>query len=188
MLTSAGVHYANQAMRKYYNNVDYAAAAEERTDLTLGIQGGSMHQTGKFPSTMFMPLMDTLAMSDRGGIVGRGVLLDFVRYAGAKGIEYDPLTNYSISLSQIKDMLIEERITLRQGDILLIRSGVSKWIHASTSNSRGPFETSNHIGVDPTTELLEWIWNNNLAAVGGDAIAFEAIPGSDGSCKYSTVY
>jgi hypothetical protein len=79
-----------------------------------------------------------IAISDRGGIVGRGVLLDFVRYAAKNGIEVDPLSNYGISLAQIKEMIEEERVTIRQGDILIVRSGLSKWIRASTPESVGP--------------------------------------------------
>ena len=32
------VHWANQARQEYYNGVKYAEAAEDRTDLSLGIQ------------------------------------------------------------------------------------------------------------------------------------------------------
>ncbi|KAI9743675.1 MAG: hypothetical protein M1818_002991 [Claussenomyces sp. TS43310] len=146
-------------MQQYYNGVPFADAAETRTDVSLGVQ----------------------ALSERGGIVARGVLLDFVRYAARQGIQYDPLTSYAISLSQIKEMIQDEGLTLRQGDVLIVRCGLSRWIRASTPESQGPFEANTHIGVDPTPELLEWIWDQNLAAVGGDATAFEAVPASDGS-------
>ena len=128
--------------------------------------------------------MVCVAISDRGGIVGRGVLLDFVRYVATKGIEVDPLSNYGISLTQIKEMIEEEGLTLRQGDILIVRSGLSKWIRASTPESVGPWERGTYIGVDPTPELIEWVWNQNFAAVAGDATSFESIPASDKSCKH----
>lgn len=123
------------------------------------------------------------AISNRGGMVGRGVLLDFVRYAAQRGIEYDPLSSYGISLSQIKEMIADEGLTIRQGDILIVRSGLSKWIHESTPASGGPWEGDTYIGVDPTPELLEWVWNQNFGAVAGDAVAFESIPASDNSCR-----
>jgi kynurenine formamidase len=125
-----------------------------------------------------------IAISDRGGIVGRGVLLDFVRYAVKKGIEVDPLSNYGISLTQIQEMIEEEGLTIRQGDILIVRSGLSKWIRASTPESVGPWERGTYIGVDPTPELIEWVWNQNFGAVAGDATSFESIPASDKSCKH----
>lgn len=130
-----------------------------------------------------MGLTHAVALSSRGGIVGRGVLLDFVRYASQKGIEYDPLSNYQISLGQLKEIIADEGLALRQGDVLIVRSGVSKWIRTSKPEDKGPFDMKTHIGVDPTPELLEWLWNQNIAAVAGDTIAFESVPASDGSCK-----
>lgn len=125
------------------------------------------------------------AIAENGGIVGRGVLLDYVRYASKKGISYDPLTNHAISLAEIEDMIHDEKIEIRRGDVLLIRAGLSKWIRESTPESVGPFAVASHMGVDPTPDLLAWIWDQNLAAVGGDAIAFEACQAPDGSCTLS---
>lgn len=111
-------------------------------------------------------------------------MLDFVRYAERHGIDYDPLSSYAISLAQLQDIAKEQGVIFRQGDVLLVRSGLSKWIRVSTPEDKGPFEKSGcHMGVDPTRELLEWLWNQNFGAVGGDAIAFESVPASDGSCK-----
>jgi hypothetical protein len=113
-------------------------------------------------------------MSERGGIVGRGILLDFVRYAARTGIEYSANNYYAISLAQIEEMIHDANLTLRQGDILIIRTGLSRWIRNSTPET-AEWGTGGVIGVDPTPELLAWIWNHNLGAVASDAIAFEAI-------------
>ncbi|KAF2494391.1 hypothetical protein BU16DRAFT_487492 [Lophium mytilinum] len=153
------LHYAHQERQEFYNGVKYADVAETRTDATLGIQ----------------------AWCDRGGIVGRGLLLDFVRYAAKHNITYDPLTNYAITLTQIKEMIAEAKLDIRQGDILMIRSGLSKWIRASTPEKGDPWVGNKHIGVDATPKLIEWVWNQNFAAVAGDAVAFEACPCPDGS-------
>lgn len=128
-------------------------------------------------------LTRTLGLSERGGVVGRGVLLDFVRYADLNGLHYDPMTNYAISLDQLKDMVKEEKLELRPGDILLVRCGISRWIRSASPDEEGPLGGFTHIGVDPTPELFEWLWDHNLAAVGGDAMAFEACPAPDGSSK-----
>jgi kynurenine formamidase len=91
------------------------------------------------------------------------------------------LTNYAISLGHIKEILANENVTIKEGDILLIRTGLSKWIRASTPQSVGPWEDNTYIGVDPTPEFLEWVWNNHIAALGSDATSVEAIPASDGT-------
>jgi kynurenine formamidase len=129
----------------------------------------------------------TIDLSVRGGIVARGILLDFVRYAKQKGITYDVTTSYPISLAQLKEIVQEEGLTIRQGDVLIVRSGLSKWVKSSTPDSVGPFKENTHFGVDPTPDLLEWIWDNNFSAMGGDAIAFETVPASDGSCMLPQV-
>ena len=121
-------------------------------------------------------------ISKRDGIVGRGILLNVVRYAERRGIEYDPFSSGPITLTQIKEMTEEERLTIRQGVILIIRSGLSKLVRASTPECKGLFDKNEHIGVDPTRELLEWVWDRNLAAVGGDAVVFEMVPAADKSC------
>jgi kynurenine formamidase len=93
------------------------------------------------------------------------------------------LTNYAISLGHIKEILANENVTIKEGDILLIRTGLSKWIRASTPQSVGPWEDNTYIGVDPTPEFLEWVWNNHIAALGSDATSVEAIPASDGTSR-----
>lgn len=106
------------------------------------------------------------------------MLLDFVRYAAIKGIEYDVLSNFPITLQHLKDMVSEEGLVTRPGDILLVRTGIGKWHRESTPEMEQPKVA---IGVDPTLELIEWIWDSNFAAVGGGAIAFECVPAPDGS-------
>lgn len=148
--------------------------------MSLGIQSTSSSRSHYLKSDFGI-----IDLSKRGGIVARGILLDFVRYAERKGLKYDVTTSYPISLAQLKDIVEEEGLTIRQGDILIVRSGLSKWVKASNPQSEGPFKENTHIGVDPTPELLEWVWNNNFAAVAGDACVFETVPASDGSCMFS---
>ena len=124
-------------------------------------------------------------MAEKGGMVGRGILLDFGRYAEKHGIEYDVNSNYAISLQQLKAMMQEAKLVPRQGDILIIRTGFSKWLHNCTEESGQNFNHSSTIGIDPSMETIEWIWDNNFAAVGTDSLGFEALPAADGSGKFS---
>ncbi|KAJ5924901.1 hypothetical protein N7454_007540 [Penicillium verhagenii] len=153
------LHYGHQSLEKYYNGVSYTDAAESRIDQSLGIQ----------------------CLSERGGIAGRGVLLDFVRFARRRGIEYDVFSNYAISLDQIKDMITDQRLVVRPGDILIVRTGLSKVIRESDPRVQGFWSRGTHIGVDPTAEFIEWVWDQNIAALASDAVAFECIPASDNS-------
>jgi hypothetical protein len=69
-------------------------------------------------------LADSKDWSERGGIVGRGVLVDFASWAERNGVPVNPATSQSVSLSTIKHILIEEHVELKTGDILLLRTGL----------------------------------------------------------------
>ncbi|KAF2222235.1 putative cyclase-domain-containing protein [Elsinoe ampelina] len=153
------LHWPNQERACYYQNVPWSDAGENRNDRRLAIQ----------------------SLSERGGIVARGVLLDFVRYAAAHDISYSAIDGYAITLAQLKDMIREQAIEIRQGDVLLVRTGLSKYLRSHGPEDKMPVDSQSSIGLDPTPDLLEWIWDSNFAAVGSDAIAVEAIPASDGS-------
>ncbi|KAE8331426.1 hypothetical protein BDV39DRAFT_189829 [Aspergillus sergii] len=154
------MHYADPERRTYYNGVSYDDAALRRTDRSLCI--------------------DT--WSQRGGIVARGVLIDYVRYAAKKEIVYNPLGPHAISLEEIEEIVAEEDLEIRPGDVLLVRCGLSKYIRESLPDDITPFDAAyTQVGVDPSPEFLEWLWNHNIAAVAGDALAFEAIPATDGT-------
>lgn len=67
----------------------------------------------------------------------------------------------------------------RPGDILFIRSGFT-----AAYNALSPSETlglskrpsADFIGVEPTVEILEWLWESQFAAVAGDSPSFERSP------------
>ena len=114
-----------------------------------------------------------------GGIVGRGVLLDYVSYAHRHNITYDPTDRFTISTADLDTMISEQNVTLKVGDILLIRSGYVRWHDNATHEERirGAQKVPAVFGgVESTPEALEWIWNHHFSAVGGDSPAWEAMP------------
>lgn len=114
------------------------------------------------------------------GICGRGVLLDYVRYAASRGIEYSTFSDHCVPLSTLLDIARDQNVTFRRGDILLIRIGVTKeWDTIMTSEDKQAYAQSSnpqHAGVEGTEEMLRWVWNEGLAAVASDAISFEVYP------------
>jgi len=116
--------------------------------------------------------------SKRGGIVGRGVLLDYVAYAARHNITYNPMSRHGISLSVLKDIAREQGTSFEHADILIVRSGWVKWYEEHSPEERVKSIRDGHewIGVEGCEETLEWIWDNHFAAVAGDAIGFEAWP------------
>ncbi|KAH8548865.1 hypothetical protein BGW37DRAFT_505385 [Umbelopsis sp. PMI_123] len=113
----------------------------------------------------------------RKGIAGRGVLLDFRRWAVKHGIEYDPLTRYEISVEDLIKVAEEQGVTFQEGDILLVRSGFTEAYTNATDEIKASLADSVvACGVKSCDETLEWIWNHHFAAVAGDTTSFEAWP------------
>lgn len=118
-----------------------------------------------------------------GGIVGRGVLLDYASWAATQGLHPSPLTTHSIPLSDLKKVAAAQNVVFRPNDILFIRSGYINAL-ASLSAEDGPAYAAKRdaipaIGVESGRDMLQWIWENEFAAVAGDMIAFEALPFQD---------
>ncbi|KAK5193655.1 hypothetical protein LTR16_007243, partial [Cryomyces antarcticus] len=141
-------HVAHQETKMYYNGLHH-------DDVKNTMDNGIHH------------------WNDRGGIVGRGVLLDYASYAEKHNIEYSVVTRHEIPLSDLKKIAEEENITFRPGDILLVRSGFTKWYDAASPEDQEAKVTNDHnfAGVQASQEVVEWLWNNHFAAVAGDAIS-----------------
>lgn len=116
--------------------------------------------------------------SKRGGIVGRGVLIDYARYAASQGISYSATTRHEITVADIETIARAQNVELKPCDILIIRSGFVKWYNGASNEERirGARDGHEFIGVQGSRESVEWFWDHHFAAVAGDAIAFEAWP------------
>ncbi|KEF63826.1 uncharacterized protein A1O9_01804 [Exophiala aquamarina CBS 119918] len=119
--------------------------------------------------------------SKRGGIVGRGILLDYSRWAESQGIRYSPIERHAISEKDLEAVATWQGTDFREGDILLIRSGFVKWYKESSPQARrtGTVDGSSWAGVEGTKESVAWLWNKHFSCVGGDANVFEAWPAKD---------
>ncbi|KAM4064946.1 putative cyclase domain-containing protein [Hirsutella rhossiliensis] len=114
------------------------------------------------------------------GICGRGVLLDYVAYAEKHSITYSPLSQHGIPLRVLKQMACDQGIEFRRGDILFIRTGLTKlWDTQMTPADKVAYSHDpipRHAGVEGTEEMLRWLWDEGFAAVAGDSISFEVYP------------
>ncbi|KAJ5083893.1 cyclase [Penicillium alfredii] len=113
----------------------------------------------------------------RGGVTGRGVLIDFKSYAEAKGISYSPFSRFRIGISDIEAVAAYQGITFRQGDILIVRFGVTEELGRMNGDEQAAAMSSHHVcGLEGTPEMARWLWNQHFAAVASDNIAVEAMP------------
>ncbi|KAL7953712.1 putative cyclase domain-containing protein [Trichoderma compactum] len=147
-------HYAYQKGQMFYNGLSYQ---EAKTSDRNGIHN----------------------WCERGGIVGRGILVDMVRhYEKTTGKVPDAWSTFEITVSDLEAALAHQGTVPRQGDILLIRSGYIKRHNESTDDERraGTQQNSHAIGLAPSEETVRWLYKHHFAAMAGDTVAFEAWP------------
>ncbi|KAI2604844.1 uncharacterized protein GGS25DRAFT_502183 [Hypoxylon fragiforme] len=129
------------------------------------------------------------------GIAGRGILLDYGRYAEANNIKPIFYDNYEITYKDLVTVAKTQGIDLRPaaqggdvqiGDILVVRSGFLKNANSLTDEERAPYQSKPHqfgphdgqryIGVEQSEEMLDFLHDSYFSAVAGDHPAFESWP------------
>lgn len=154
-------HFAWQPTGQYYNGLRH-------TDLHGSLSGTEQNS------------MHHWCMA--GGIAGRGVLVDWVRWWEETKTPTQPIppanSSYPIPLADIKAVLQWQKVTLKPGDILLLRTGVVRWFESADQEERrkGFKEADNFPGIEATEEVKRWLWNEHFAAVGADNPSFEFGP------------
>lgn len=104
--------------------------------------------------------------------MGRGVLLDYVRYAERHGISYNPMSRHCITVADLEAMAKEEGVTFKPGDLLIVRSGWIKWYNEHETDDRVKHITNgtDFIGVEGCEESVKWLWNHHFSAVAGGTL------------------
>ncbi|CEI63603.1 unnamed protein product [Fusarium venenatum] len=115
---------------------------------------------------------------DRGGLVGRGVLLDYRAYSQAMGIGYSCFDEKRITVNELEEIAKYQGTLLKHGDILIIRTGFTEDITSpgSYEAQAKAFATHKAVGVEGNERVARWFWNKRFSAVASDSIAFEALP------------
>jgi kynurenine formamidase len=111
--------------------------------------------------------------------VGRGLLIDALGYRKAKGIAVNPLDREVYTLAELKAALEHQGSALKPGTILLVRTGWMESYEALTLEEKralAPMEKMRSAGVEASREIVEWLWNNQVAAIGTDCPSVEAFP------------
>jgi kynurenine formamidase len=111
--------------------------------------------------------------------VGRGLLLDAYAHRQAKGIAVNPLSRDVYTLAELKATLEHQKTPLKPGTILLVRTGwMESYEKASAEDKRAlaPIDKLQSAGIEATREMVAWLWNNRVAAIGTDCPGVEAFP------------
>ncbi|KAL6704319.1 hypothetical protein ACN47E_008383 [Coniothyrium glycines] len=157
-------HFAHQASKTYYNGLTHELAAQTDTN-------------------------GTHKWCERGGIVGRGVLCDWLAwYEEKNGRAPSPVTRHEIPIEEIEETLRWQGTSVRQGDIIMIRSGYVRWHNDANEVVRksGTCDNSVAIGLQANEKTIRWLYDKHFAAVVGDTVALEAWPPkfTDGWCLH----
>jgi len=113
------------------------------------------------------------------GIVGRFVLLDVDRHRAAIGDPIRADESVAIEVDELDRILAGAQLTLRRGDILLLRFGWVRWYEQLDRSQRewlAAQETFKAPGLSPSEDTAEWLWDNHVSAVASDSPALEVMP------------
>lgn len=118
----------------------------------------------------------------RRGIAGRGVLLDAERHFAKTARPIDPANTYEITASDLGAIAEAQGTELREGDLVLIRTGWMQWYERRTKEERveiAKIATAQTIGVPglaASKDTTRFLWNHHFSAVATDTPTFEAWP------------
>ena len=109
--------------------------------------------------------------------MGRGVLIDYKKWADENGKSYSPFEAKRITTDEIEQVAKAQGVEFKFGDIIIVRSGFTEALGTMDGEEQGKaLGGHQYCGVEGTTESAKWFWNKHFSAVAGDAIAFETIP------------
>lgn len=119
------------------------------------------------------------------GIAGRAVFVDWYAWALEQGKDVDVTTPYAVPFSEILEALHRQGLRttdFSKGDILIIRFGYLRQYADMGDDKRARLNEhyKNHkpdnIGIEPSKEFLQFLWDTQIAAVAGDTRSFEVWP------------
>jgi kynurenine formamidase len=110
--------------------------------------------------------------------VGRGILVDFVRWREETGQAPIPADSpYGITVAELEAVARHQNLEFRPADILLVRTGFTLWHEQASQEERvQKLDKLSFIGVERTEEMKRFLWNKHFSAVGTDSIGFEQCP------------
>ncbi|HKX30203.1 MAG TPA: cyclase family protein [Blastocatellia bacterium] len=115
----------------------------------------------------------------RRGIAGRGVLIDFPRFAARHGLDFTPGERYAITAEQLQAAADWQGLSFQTGDILLLRTGWIEWYRSLTQERKIQLAEPGALrigGLEQSEDSLRFLWDRHFAAIASDNPDFEAYP------------
>ena len=117
---------------------------------------------------------------DRGGLVARGVLIDFKAYADDTGLPFHAYSGTAITPAQLEACAAHQGVEFHPGDLLIVRTGATEIIDNITAEQFGQMMQSaggvGLSGLEGSEDMARWLWNKRFAGVASDSNALEVYP------------
>lgn len=110
------------------------------------------------------------------GIAGRAVVADAAAWLTAQGADLVWDEPFPILPEHLGAMLDAAGVELREGDILLVRTGWESGYRAADPERRARAAGARSPGLAGGTDMLRFLWDWGVAAVATDGPAFESWP------------
>lgn len=113
------------------------------------------------------------------GMVTRGVLLDVARYLESRATHFAAHEAYRFSVDELEATRKAQGLEIRQGDVLLVRSGWMAWYERASLQERMGLTVMQNLrapGIAATDDMAGYLWDLHVAAIAGDAPSMEAWP------------
>jgi kynurenine formamidase len=110
---------------------------------------------------------------------GRGVLIDAYGFRKSQGRPVNAMEPDIYTLDELKAALAAQGTTLKPGSIVLVRTGWMEAYEKLAPEQKQPmvkFENVKSIGIERSREMVAWLWDHRVAAIGADNPAVESLP------------
>jgi hypothetical protein len=98
----------------------------------------------------------------RGGLVARGVFIDWKRYADEEGIKFNPYDADSFTPEDIEKVAKKQGVEFRPGDVIIIRSGYTEGLTDVSAEKQAELMGSHRgCGVTGDEATAKWFWNKH---------------------------
>jgi hypothetical protein len=130
-----------------------------------------------------MPTLDH--WHEDGGLVARGVLIDFKAWYEQKAVAEGKtgeeaichaFGGHRISIADLEAIAKDQKVEFRHGDVLIVRTGMTEVFGAPTPADFAMMQKVQFTGVEGSKAMAKWLWNKHFSAVAGDSISFEPLP------------
>ena len=116
----------------------------------------------------------------RRGIAGRGVVIDLDDLLGGAGAGFDPGETRRVTVAELEAARRRAGVSWQPGDVMILHTGYLEWYLGQDRATREDIAAAGDdiasVGLDRGPEMLAYLWDSGIAAIGADNPGVEAGP------------